>query len=61
MALLIANQDFSVEVGGVDVPVKRGDFWDSTTALAVQVAGAGLLSPLPDGITSHQVAGGWEG
>lgn len=61
MALLIANQDFSVEVGGVDTPVKRGDFWDSTTALAGQVAGAGLLSVLPDGITTHQVVGGWEG
>lgn len=61
MALLIANQDFSVEVGGVDVPVKRGDFWDSTTALAIQVAGAGLLSVLPDGITTHQIIGDWEG
>lgn len=61
MALLIANQDFSVEVAGVDVEVKRGDFWDSTTALAVQVAGAGLLSVLPDGITTHQIVGDWEG
>ena len=61
MTLLIANQDFSVEVAGVDTPVKRGDFWDSTTALAVQVAGAGLLSVLPDGITSHVIAGDWEG
>ena len=61
MTLLIANQDFSVEVGGVDTPVKRGDFWDSTTALAVQVAGAGLLSVLPDGITSHIIVGDWEG
>ena len=61
MALLIANQDFSVEVAGVDTPVKRGDFWDSTTALAAQVAGAGLLSVLPDGITSHTIAGDWEG
>lgn len=61
MALLIANQDFSVEVAGVDTPVKRGDFWDSSTALAVQVAGAGLLSVLPDGITSHTISGDWEG
>ena len=61
MALLIANQDFSVEVGGVDVEVKRGDFYDSTTALAVAVAGAGLLSVVPDGITSHTLAGDWEG
>jgi len=61
VALLIANQDFSVEVGGVDTPVKRGDFWDSTTALAIAVAGAGLLSTLPDGITSHTIAGDWEG
>jgi len=61
MALLIANQDFSVEVGGVDVPVKRGDFWDSTTALATQLAGTGLLSTLPDGITSHVIVGDWEG
>lgn len=61
MALLIANQDFSVEVGGVDVPVKRGDFWDSSTALAAAVAGAGLLSTLPDGITAHQIVGDWEG
>ena len=59
----MANQDFSVEVGGVDFEVKRGDFWDSSTALAVQVAGAGLLSVLPDGITAHQVdpANPWEG
>lgn len=61
MALLIANQDFSVEVAGSDVPVKRGDFWDSSTALAVQVTGAGLLSVLPDGITTHQITGDWEG
>ena len=61
MALLIANQDFSVEVGGVDVEVKRGDFYDSTTALAVQVAGAGLFSVLPDGITNHQIVSDWEG
>ena len=61
MALLIANQDFSVEVGGVDTPVKRGDFWDSSTALAIQVAGAGLLSVLPDGIATHTVVGDWEG
>ena len=61
MALLIANQDFSVEVAGADVEVKRGDFWDSTTALATQLAGQGLLSVLPDGITSHQIVGDWEG
>jgi hypothetical protein len=61
MTLLIANQDFSVEVGGVETPVKRGDFWDSTTALAAAVSGAGLLSVLPDGITSHTIAGDWEG
>ena len=61
MALLIANQDFSVEVAGVDFEVKRGDFWDSTTALAIQVAGAGLLSVLPDGIVSHTIVGDWEG
>ncbi len=61
MALLIANQDFSVEVAGVDVEVKRGDFYDSTTALAIAVAGAGLLSVLPDGITSHTIVGDWEG
>lgn len=66
MTLLIANQDFSIEVAGVDVEVKRGDFWDSSTALAIAVAGAGLLSVLPDGITTHQVAGpggasDWEG
>ena len=61
MALLIANQDFSVEVAGVDYEVKRGDFWDSTTALAIQVAGSGLFSVLPDGITAHTVVGGWEG
>ena len=61
MTLLIANQDFSVEVGGVDTPVKRGDFWDSTTALAAAVAGAGLLSVLPDGISSHTLVGDWEG
>ena len=61
MALLIANQDFSVEVAGVDFEVKRGDFWDSTTALATQVAGQGLFDVLPDGITNHTVVGGWEG
>jgi hypothetical protein len=61
MALLIANQDFSVEVAGADVEVKRGDFWDSTTALAIAVSGAGLLSVLPDGITTHQITGDWEG
>jgi hypothetical protein len=61
MALLIANQDFTVEVAGADVDVKRGDFWDSATALAAAVAGAGLLSVLPDGITSHQVTNPWEG
>ena len=61
MALLIANQDFSVEVAGVDTPVKRGDFWDSSTALATQVAGQGLFSVLHDGITSHQIVGDWEG
>ena len=61
MALLIANQDFSSQVGGVDVEVKRGDFWDSTTALAIAVAGAGLFSVLPDGITQHQIAADWEG
>ena len=61
MTLLIANQDFSVEVAGVDTPVKRGDFWDSTTALATQVAGAALFSVLPDGITSHTIVGDWEG
>ena len=61
MALLIANQDFSVEVAGVDFEVKRGDFWDSTTALATQVAGAGLFSVLPDGISSHTIVGDWEG
>ena len=61
MALLIANQDFSVEVGGVDYEVKRGDFWDSSTALATQLVGAGLLSVLPDGISTHTIVGDWEG
>ena len=61
MSLLIANQDFSVEVGGVDFEVKRGDFWDSGTALAIQVAGSGLLSVLPDGISSHTLTSDWEG
>lgn len=61
MALLIANQDFSAEVDGVDVPVSRGEFWDSSTDLAAAVSGAGLLSVLPDGITAHTLAGDWEG
>ena len=61
MALLIANQNFTTVVGGVNLTVQRGDFWDSTTALAVAVAGAGLLSVLPDGITTHQVVADWEG
>ena len=61
MSLLIANQNFTAVVGGATVTVLRGDFYDSTTALAVQVAGSGLLSVLPDGITAHQIAGDWEG
>jgi hypothetical protein len=61
MALLIANQDFSIEVAGLDVEVRRGDYWDSTTALAAAVAGQGLLTALPDGISNHTILNDWEG
>lgn len=65
MALYIAAQDFSVQVSGVDVEVRRGDFYDSTTTVYAEATAQGvqppLFVPLPDGITNHQVAYDWEG
>ena len=65
MTLYIAAQDFSVQVAGVVTDVKRGDFYDSTTAVYTEATSSGTLPPLfvpvPDGITQHQVAYDWEG
>lgn len=65
MSLYIAAQDFSVQVAGADVEVKRGDFYDSTTAVYAEATASGvqppLFVPVPDGITAHQVAYDWEG
>lgn len=65
MTLYIAAQDFSVQVSGADVEVKRGDFYDDSTAVYTEATSSGvvppLFVPLPDGITQHQVAHDWEG
>jgi hypothetical protein len=62
VTLFVANQDFSVQVAGADVEVKRGDFWDDSTALYIQCAAASppLFFPLPDGITVHHLTVDWE-
>ena len=65
MTLFIAAQDFSVQVAGADVEVRRGDFYDSTTAVYTEAVASSvvppLFVPLPDGITAHQVSYDWEG
>lgn len=65
MTLFIAAQDFSVQVSGADVEVRRGDFYDSTTAVYAEATAQNVQPPLfvalPDGITQHQVAYDWEG
>ena len=66
MTLYIAAQDFAVQVAGADVEVKRGDFYDDTTAVYAEATSTPLavplFVPLPDGITTHRVATeGWEG
>ena len=64
MTLYIAAQNFSVQVAGADVEVRRGDFYDDSTAVYTEATSSAvvppLFVPLPDGITRHTV-GGWEG
>ncbi len=63
VTLWIANQDFSAVVGGVNVQVTRGDYYDDSTALFIECANAvpPLFTALPDGITSHKLVNPWEG